>query len=143
MPAGLCKRAIVKHGSGLTAVEALASGCRTSLTATAIRYVELTDDAVAVIISTGQTIDYCVLSEAMKSLPQFSWVKKGSPVPTGTETARLSAAPERVLKGDRAANEINVMDWLGGVRSAIITEEVVGLGRYGKTLTRVVVHGHR
>jgi hypothetical protein len=27
------------------------------------------------------------------------------------------------------------MDWLGGTRSAIVTEEVVGLGRYGKTLT--------
>ena len=27
------------------------------------------------------------------------------------------------------------MDWLGGTRSAIVTEDVVGLGRYGKTLT--------
>jgi hypothetical protein len=27
------------------------------------------------------------------------------------------------------------MDWLGGTRSAIVTEEVVGLGRYGKILT--------
>jgi hypothetical protein len=27
------------------------------------------------------------------------------------------------------------MDWLGGSRSASVTEEVVGLGRYGKTLT--------
>jgi len=42
---------------------------------------------------------------------------------------------ERVLKGDRATQEIDVMDWLGGTRSATVTEEVVGLGRYGKTLT--------
>ena len=27
------------------------------------------------------------------------------------------------------------MDWLGGTRSARVTEEVVGLGSYGKTLT--------
>jgi hypothetical protein len=74
MPAGLCKRAIVRR-DGLTTVEALAAECRTSLTATAIRYAELTDDAVAVIISTGQTIDYCLLSEAMKSLPQLSWLR--------------------------------------------------------------------
>jgi len=95
----------------------------------------LTDDAVAVIISTGQTIDYCFLSEAMKSLPRLSWLRKGSPVPQGTETARLSVASGRVLKGDRSVNEIDVMDWLGGTRSAMVTEEVVGLGRYGKTLT--------
>src|SRR5580704_2925815 len=44
MPAGLCKRAIVRRDAGLTTVEALAAECRTSLTATAIRYAELTDD---------------------------------------------------------------------------------------------------
>ena len=135
MPAGLCKRFIVRRDAGLAAIEALAAECRTSLTATAIRYAELTDDAVAVIISTGPTIDYCFLSEGMKSLPQLSWLKKGSPVPARSETARLSAAASRVLKGDRIVDEIDVMDWLGGTRSAIVTEEAVGLGRYGKTLT--------
>jgi hypothetical protein len=119
----------------LDAVEWLASDCRTSLTATAIRFAELTDDAIAVIISTGNTIDYCILSAAMKSLPQLSWLKKGSPVPIETTTARLSGSAERVLEGDRAIDEIDVMDWFGGTRSAIVTEEVVGLGRYGKTLT--------
>src|SRR4051794_8872919 len=135
MPAGLCKRLIARRDPGLAAIESLAGDCRTSLTATAIRFAELTDDAVAVIISTGSTIDYCLLSEAMKSLPQLSWLKKGSAVPTGTATARLSAVAERVLRGDRDSTTIDVMDWLGGTRSAIITEEVVGLGSYAKTLT--------
>lgn len=36
---------------------------------------------------------------------------------------------------DRVINEIDVMDWLGGTRSVVVTEEVIGLGRYGKTLT--------
>ncbi len=135
MPATPCKRLIAHRDPGLAAIEALAGDCRTSLTATAVRFAELTDDAVAVIISTGRTIDYCVMSEAMKSLPQLNWLKKGSPVPMGTDTARLFAAPERVLKGDRAVNEIDVMDWLGGTRSVLITEEAVGLGRYGKILT--------
>jgi hypothetical protein len=135
MPATLYKRLIIRRDPSLDAVESLASDCRTSLTATAIRFAELTDDAVAVIISTRNVIDYCILSEAMKSLPQLSWLKKGSAVPMGTATARLSASAERVLRGDRAIDEIDVMDWLGGTRSAVVTEEVVGLGTYGKTLT--------
>jgi hypothetical protein len=135
MPAGLCKRVIARRDPGIAAIESLAGDCRTSLTATAIRYAELTTDAVAVIISTGQTIDYCFLSEAMKSLPQLNWLRKGSPVPNGTATAQLSAASDRVLKGERAVDEIDVIDWLGGTRSATVAEEVVGLGRYGKTLT--------
>ena len=35
----------------------------------------------------------------------------------------------------RLAEEVDVLDWLGGARSAVVTEEVIGLGRYGKTLT--------
>jgi len=118
---------------GLAVIESLSRDFRTSLTATAIRYAELTDDAVAIII--GQTIDYCFLSTAMKSLPELTWLRKGSSVPISTETALLNAVPDRVLKSDRAESEIDVMDWLGGGKSVLVTEEVVGLGRYGKTLT--------
>ncbi len=75
------------------------------------------------------------MSEAMKSLPDLYWLKKGSPVPANTETARFNAEIERVLHGERATNELDVLDWLGGKRSVSVTEEVVGLGRYGKTLT--------
>lgn len=135
MPSGLFKRRIGTRASGLAAIESLAQDCRTSLTATAIRYAELTDAAVAVIISTGQTIDCCFLSDAMKSLPELSWPRKGTRVPKGTGTARLNAEPERIKQADRAENEIDVMDWLGGTRSAKVFEEVLGLGRYAKTLT--------
>jgi len=135
MPKGPFRRAIGRRDPGLPVIEAMASDCRTSLTATAIRYAELTDDAVGIIISTGQTVDYCFLSEAMKSLPQLRWLRKGSPVPKGTETSHLNADSDRILAADRAEDEIDVMDWLGGTRSAKVLEEVVGLGRYGKTLT--------
>lgn len=135
MPTGLFKRKLGVRDPGLSAIESMAKDCRTSLSATAIRYAELTDAAVAVIISTGQTIDCCFLSEAMKSLPELNWLRKGALVPTETETARLNAEPERIMKADRAENELDVMDWLGGVQSAMVSEEVMGLGRYGKTLT--------
>lgn len=120
---------------GLSAVESLAGRCRTSLTATAIRYADLSDDAVAVIVSTGSTIEYCRLSESMKSLRELSWLRKGSPVPQKTATARLTGNRDRVARADRETEEIDILDWLGGVRSVNATEEVVGLGSYGKTLT--------
>jgi Zn-dependent peptidase ImmA (M78 family) len=53
MPEAPFKRALGRHDSGLASVQALAKDCKTSLTATAIRYVSLTRDAVAVILSTG------------------------------------------------------------------------------------------
>lgn len=135
MPANLFRKALGKHEPGAGAVESMASLCRTSLTATAIRYAELSEDAVAVIVSTGKTIDYCCLSDTMKSLPQLTWLRKGSPVPRGTATAHLNDDPARVAGADRAEAEIDIMDWLGGSRSVRGMEEVIGLGGYGKTLT--------
>lgn len=135
MPAVLFRRALGKHDAGLGAVESVAAVSLTSLTATAIRYAELTDDAVAVVLSTGQTIDFCRLSGTMKSLRDITWLKKGTPVPRGTLTARLNADPARVRSADRDEEEIDICDWLGGNRSVAATEEVIGLGSYGKTLT--------
>lgn len=135
MPETLFRKELNRRGPGLDAVEHMAGLCRTSLTATGIRSAELSRDAVAVIISTGSTIDFCFMSDAMKSLPQLSWLKKGTPVPAGTATARFNADRARVAEAQRESAEIDVQDWLGGIRSVKITEDVVGLGRYGKTLT--------
>ena len=135
MPSVPFKRVLDRHETGLAAIESLAGLCRTSLTATAIRYAELTDAAVAIVISTGPTIDFCFMSDSIKSLPQLSWLRKGTPVPHGTATAQLNAIARRVADGERAEADIDIMDWLGGVRSVRAIEQVVGLGNYGKTLT--------
>jgi hypothetical protein len=135
MPSNLFKKQLGRHQAGLETVEATHILCKTSLTATAIRYAELSDDAVAVVISTGPAIDYCFMSETMKSLPKLTWIKKGSAVPAGTATARLNGDPGRIADSDREEDEIDIRDWLGGTKSAKATEQVVGLGSYGKTLT--------
>src|SRR5262249_34456086 len=69
------------------------------------------------------------------SLPNLRWLKKGTPLPSGTLTAALAFNGRRVLNGDRDGDEIDVMDWLGGTKSARVSEEALGLGRYGKVLT--------
>ena len=71
----------------------------------------------------------------MKSLPQLSWLRKGTTLPRGTATAELNANPHRVAVGERVEADINIVDWLGGTRSTPAIEQVVGLGNYGKTLT--------
>ncbi|HDR9017861.1 ImmA/IrrE family metallo-endopeptidase [Burkholderia multivorans] len=135
MPTKPFRKLMGRARLGLADIESAREACRTSLTSTAIRYAELTDDAIAVILSTGRVIDYCLLSEAMKSLPDLTWLKRGSPVPTNTVTARFNADGSRVARAERDEEEIDVLDWLGGKRSSIVKEEVIGLGRYGKTLT--------
>ena len=135
MPARMFRKALGRQGAGLAAVESVKGLCRTSLTATAIRYAELCEHAVAVIVSTGSKIDYCCLSETMKSLPQLTWLKKGTPVPVGTATAHFNADASNVAHAARQTAELDIQDWLGGNRSVAAVEEIVGLGSYGKTLT--------
>lgn len=135
MPEEPFRKAMDELDQGLDAIETLAAQCITSLTATAIRYAELTRKAAAVIVSTGDAIDYCFMSDAMKSLPKLTWLRKGTRLPTGSATARLAATPEQVRAGARVTDEIDVRDWLGGTISQAVSEESVGLGAYGKVLT--------
>ncbi len=135
MPEAPFRAAMGDLEHGLGAIEALADQCLTSRTATAIRYAELTRSAVAVIVSTGDTIDYCFMSDAMKTLPKLSWLRKGTKLPAGTATAAFAARPGDVGAGAHVADEIDVRDWLGGTTGKTISEESIGLGTYGRILT--------
>ena len=53
MPSAPFKRALGQRDAGLPTIESVAGLCKTSLTATAIRYAELIDAAVAIVISTA------------------------------------------------------------------------------------------
>lgn len=66
MPRQMFSAALRRAGFGLAAAERLAGICKTSLTATAIRYTQCTSDPVAIVVSTGGTIDYCFMSDALR-----------------------------------------------------------------------------
>lgn len=135
LPETPVKRVVRLNDPGLATIEKIATQFQASLTATAIRYAELTDDAVAVVISTGANVDYCFLSDAMKGLPRIEWLRKGAALPCDTCTDDFNSDPRRVQKAERAEQDIDVRAWLGGTKREIVTEEVIGLGSYGKTLT--------
>jgi len=105
------------------------------LTATAIRYSGFTRDGVAIILSKGQAVDYCFMSEALKDAKGLKWLRKGTPVPAGTITEGFNARPQNVRTGQRGSGGGNLRDWMDTERSYAVTEEVVGLGQYGRTLT--------
>ena len=135
MPSQLFQPVALRYEPGLKTIETLAQLCCTSLTATAIRYAELTNAPVAVVMSTGQHVDFCRMSESLKDKGCFDWIRKSSPVPENTATFHFNSNPDRVVQADRETAEIDIVQWLGGSRSLTATEEVIGLGRYGKTLT--------
>ena len=135
MPDSLFTNAMQVAGDGLAAIERLAEKCRTSLTATAIRYAKSSRDPVAIVLSTGSRINYCFMSNALKEVRGLQWIRKGDPLARNTATFAFNRNPERVLHADRVEAAGELQDWFGGDRSLSVTEEVVGLGNYGRTLT--------
>ena len=135
MPKSLFVPALRKAGRGLSAVVKLAGQCVTSLPATAIRYTQCSCDPVAIVVSTGTTIDYCFMSDELREYKGLDWLRKGQGVPHGTATAKLNGDPENIRLGRRLEDVSTLSAWFGGNRDLELQEDVIGLGSYGKTLT--------
>jgi hypothetical protein len=135
MPASLFDRALNKAGVGLDAIEKLSSKCVTSLPATAIRYAQRSPEATAIVVSSGEHVEYCFMSDRLRELRGLEWLTKGSLLPLGSVTRQLNGDPAKVISCERADSDGDLRDWFGGTVEADLYEEAIGLGRYGKTLS--------
>ncbi|MCK9532263.1 MAG: ImmA/IrrE family metallo-endopeptidase [Gammaproteobacteria bacterium] len=135
MPRNLFFPALVAAGKGFAAIEKLASTCGASLHATAIRYAQCTRDPVAIVVSAENRIEHCFMSKSLRDIGGIDWLRKREAVPRDTPTFQFSAEVENVRRGARVEASSNLQAWFGGRHDVEISEDVVGLGRYGKTLT--------
>ena len=135
MPAPLFNAALRRAGDGLAAVEQLAALCETSLTATAIRFTQCSRDPVAIVVSTGSHIDYCFMSDALRDFDGIDWIRKRQALPRNSVTFAFNRNPNNVLRALRVEDEGDLQDWFGCLRSFALSEDVIGLGSYEKTLT--------
>ena len=136
MPSYLFQKSIGQVKDGLEGIIALSERCKTSRTATAIQYIQFTDCPSAIIVSQGNAIEYCFMSEALKAhKDELTWLKKGDYLPSESLTYRFNQNQENVKSSVNESSDTELTDWLGGTRSFTGSEEVIGLGSYGKTLT--------
>ena len=134
MPNSLFQAAMRRSGDGLSAILELADRCETSRLATAIRYVNLTSEAMAIVVSEGATLRYAFLSDELKEFRDINWPRRNSPLPI-VPTATFNQDPKNVIDREQAEHETPIGDWFGGDHSATLREEIIGLGKYGRTLT--------
>jgi hypothetical protein len=87
------------------------------------------------VVSTGPRVDYCFMSNALQDFDGLSWPRRGQILPDGSATDRFNGTAENVRLARRANEGTDLRDWFGGRRSIPATEEIIGLGSYGKTLT--------
>ena len=108
----------------------LAAAFRTSLTATGIRFVETSDDYVAIVASEGGKIRW------WRGSPEFEeqyWIQAGSRLSGGTVAASLAGGPAERAR----AEEVDIAAWSKGIDPGNDTfiEESMHMARYGQTLS--------
>lgn len=139
MPRKLFDKELNKVTAGMDAVLGLADSFVTSLPATAIRYAQRSPDALAIVVSSGKTIDYCFMSDTLKEMRSISWLKKGTPLPLGCTTRVFNDDVANIQRSERTDGTTDLRNWFGGQIEAELFEEVIGLGSYGRTLSVLTI----
>lgn len=140
MPDFLFNPAMNKVGDGLDGIIELADLCQTSRVSTAIKFSEKTDLPMAIVVSQGEKIDFCFMSPAFKDFENLEWLRKGQTLPNGVLTRIFNRIQKNISSAAKTSDEIDLKDWFETGTSVNATEEVMGLGRYGKTLTVITVN---
>lgn len=135
MPRHLFKPAMQRAGAGFKAIQNLAETGQTSIVATAIRVAKLSDELVAVILTTGRQIEWCFVSNELRELRGVYPLGKRSVLPATSATARFNCDVGRVERGERVEDFCSLRDWFERAPDVEFQEDVIGLGHYGKTLT--------
>lgn len=129
MPQGLFTAAIGKSTPSIQKVQELAKEFQTSLTATAIRYMELCSFTCAVVFSKDGKIKWFKPSEYFK--PRIT---VGMKVPEDSNAAKLHAGETAVTR----FNRLPIGSWISSKsldRSDWIEEQAIPLPAYGSVMT--------
>ena len=123
---------------GLSSVRVIAERCETSYTSAAIRYTQVTPDPIAIVLSHDGKVEFSIVSQALWDYPGVAGrnPKRGDTISRGSAAYRLARAPEKIREVAADSDAAPLGFWFPGCEAAgELTEESVGLGRYGRVLT--------
>jgi Zn-dependent peptidase ImmA (M78 family) len=135
MPESMLKDILWKMKDDFSGIESLSKLCNTSLTASALRFVDLTENFMIVIISTNNIVDYCKISKKVWNLKDIFIPKHGQKIPPNTVTEKIYNNSDNTGSMNRLSGDVDISDWLETEKSYYATEEVIRLGKYGRVLT--------
>lgn len=121
-------------------IRGLAGEFETSLSMMAIRYAELTDRAVASILSRGGQIEWAAFSKRIRE-HDWSWgLQKRDLIPPGTATLSLIGDTTGFLSPVNRSDSGLVCEWFEGALSELeLEEDAIALGRFGRVLTFLLI----
>lgn len=134
MPNKLTHDLLVDSQIGLEGVKKLQSKARSSLTSAAIRAAECSSFPLCVIMSKGDEIAYCFMSDEFKKLGRLDFLQKGTKIPFSA-TREFNKNTDNIIRAKEVCATTNLFNWFSGSKTIELDEEIIGLGTYGYTLT--------
>lgn len=135
MPSYLVRETLLSGVVGLGGIRSIAGLARASLSAAAIRAAQCAPFPLCIIVSAGEAVSYVFPSDSFKALGRNIYLRRGSAIAANSATAALNARSDAVLEAREMTGECRLTDWFETERNVLLDEEVIGLGRYGLTLT--------
>ena len=102
---------------------------------TAIRLTRLCEEPVAVMCSMRDRVHFACMSKPLQGFRDLTRIRKGSGVPGGLPRRIFDKDENNVARRKRVVSTFTLDSWYDSGGDAELTEEVVGLGNYGRTLT--------
>lgn len=144
MPKHLCRPLINRSRDGLTAVLHLANQCETSLTAAALRYAEIGQLPIGIVQAYQGKVEFCAAYPMQAHVGWAHPLMRNAKVPADSATHRLSADRDAILHSGEDSDSCEAGDWFPSAdRKAGLIEEVIGLGKFGRTLTVLTLDPER
>ena len=120
----------------MAAVTTLATNCKTSLVAAALRYTEIGHLPAGVLQCFNGRVEFCAIHPLQAHVGWARPLIRNAKVPADSATWRLSEDKQAVLRGGEDSDNASAGDWFSGADGkAGLIEEAIGLGRFGRTLT--------
>ena len=124
------------HDISLESLRAFADSFGVSLACAGVRYSELSDQPVAVVLAKSGQIEWLAMSRRIRAHKWSRRYWKSEWVPQRSATSDLAKSPGAIKRSETREGSALLCEWFEGAPSRLeATEEVVGLGSYGRTLT--------
>ena len=138
MPWKLVEALVKKGDGGFASIKSLADQCGSSLVASAIRYADVTEEQVAVVVSHLGSVEFMTASQPFRQLPGIDWLRRRDALPARVPSACVGTDRAWVSAGLTSEDGSYLNDWFPGAPRVAVREDVVGLGSYGRLLTVLV-----
>lgn len=135
-PTRFVQARILSQEPAVEALSQLARDCHASLSMIAIRYAELSDLAVAAVLSHKGVVEWTACSARVREHGWWRRLSRRTEVAPGSATSALARNASAVQRGDQRSSAGYLCEWFEGAPEEVeVEEDAVGLGSFGRVLT--------